>query len=466
MDDMHTALLRQVRLLLPACLHTHIQLRHASLKLSLFMPSKRTLAREQEVNSLERASCRLGEEAVNHRDVRKHGRAEHIKRLLPNAVKHDGHEKRAAAEANGPAGDAKGVALGAQPGREDLGRVDEGDHEPGGAEDEHVDKDHGGGGGAVLLAAVRVVDGGAVERADAEEDEAERHGAPVERASPADGVEREGGDGRAEDADHHQQRRQPVGLAVVEARGAEDGARVDDHGGNARAVLHEHLQPEGELHAAADVDVAGPHAEEHLEVARALRLPLHVHHGDDLLVLALHVRVVGVVVAADLGDDLEGLLVAAALDQPPRRLGHQQGPDEQEHERDDLRGEAEAPAEGAAAGLREGGAEADPRRHGDAREVCQEGQRNHLAAVRGGRQLGGPGRGDDDDEGHAAAGAQAGDKHVREVHGAGLQHDAEQAPDEGHPDALDASVLVREVAGPEGAEQRAGVVRRHDAALQ
>jgi len=314
---------------------------------------------------------------------------------------------------------------------------------------------------------VRVVDGGPIERADAEEDDAERHGAPVERPSAADGVNGERRDGRPEDADHHQERGEPVGLEVVKARGAKDGARVDDDGGDARPVLHEHLQPEGELDAAANVDVARADAEEHVDVAqRVLGFPLHLHDGDHLPVLALHVRVVRIVVAADLSDDLKRLLVAADLDEPSWRLGHQEGPDQQKHEGDDLGGEAETPPKGAVSQLRKRCPEADPRRHGDAREVRQEGEGNHLASVRCGRQLGRPGRGDDDNEGHAAAGAEPGDEHVGEVDGACLEDDAEHAPKEGHPDALDASVLVREVTGPKGPEERAGVVRRDDAALE
>ena len=75
------------------------------------MPGKGALAGEQEINSLERAPGRLGEEAVDDWDVGEHGGAEDVKRLLADAVEHDGHEQRTAAEPDRPARDAEGVAL-------------------------------------------------------------------------------------------------------------------------------------------------------------------------------------------------------------------------------------------------------------------------------------------------------------------------------------------------------------------
>lgn len=101
----------------------------------------------------------------------------------PMAANIIGTSMGAIAEPEGPAGDAKRVGLSTEPRGEGLGWADERDHEPGRAEDEHVEEHHGGSCCAVLLFLVGVVDGGAVQGTDSEAD-----GTPVECASPADAV--------------------------------------------------------------------------------------------------------------------------------------------------------------------------------------------------------------------------------------------------------------------------------------
>lgn len=78
---------------------------------------------------------------------------------------HDRDQQRASAVADRTTRNPKGVTLGTQPGRENLGRINEWNHQPGGTEDNHVKEDHGGGSGSVLFSPVGIVDGPSVQTA-------------------------------------------------------------------------------------------------------------------------------------------------------------------------------------------------------------------------------------------------------------------------------------------------------------
>ncbi len=176
--------------LLVACISTvlnlhlldfSIELSHALGKFLLLIPHERALAGEQEVYLLKRAAGSLGEETVYDGDVREHGGAEDVEgltkkksemkiwqredrtNLLVDTGKHDRDQHRPSAVADRPTRNTEGVTLGAQPCRKNLGRINKRNHQPRGAEDNHVDEDHGGGSGSVLFSLVGVINGATVQ---------------------------------------------------------------------------------------------------------------------------------------------------------------------------------------------------------------------------------------------------------------------------------------------------------------
>ena len=219
-------------------LHDLFECRHSLLELFFLFPCKGTVRGEQEVYGLERTTARLGEETVDQGDIAEHGGTEDVECLLPDPGEHDGDEQGPASVADSPSCHAERVPLGAQPGREDLGRVDEGDHEPRTAEDEEVEEDKGRRPRAIRLRLARIVQGAAEESTDDEQVDGEGDGTPIERAAPTDPIEGESRDERADDADDHETGAQQTAPVTAESREIEDGSRVDDDRGDPSPVLH------------------------------------------------------------------------------------------------------------------------------------------------------------------------------------------------------------------------------------
>lgn len=164
-------------------------------KVLLGVPGPGAVAGEDEVHLLEGALVGLGVQGPDGDNGQRVDGTKDVQRLLVEAVKDGREQQDAPAVADGPADDTPGVALGADLQREDLGRVQPGDGEPGGTKDGCVEEDEEGG-GAADLGAVGVVgvDGCAGQAAGGEHADALADGAPVESPAAADPVEGEDAD--------------------------------------------------------------------------------------------------------------------------------------------------------------------------------------------------------------------------------------------------------------------------------
>lgn len=83
--------------------------------------------------------------------------------LLLDTRKHNRDQQRSSAVADCPTRNTKSVTLSAQPCRENFGWINERNHQPRRAEDNHVEEDHGSGTGSVLFSLIGVIDGSTVQ---------------------------------------------------------------------------------------------------------------------------------------------------------------------------------------------------------------------------------------------------------------------------------------------------------------
>ena len=300
-------------------------------------------------------------------------------------VEHDGVDQHRPADADGPAGDAEAVALGAHVRGPDLGRDQEGDRAPRRRVADVEEEQHRHGGRREGGRLVRVVPRALVHARGDEVDGEQAEGAEHEALAPAEAVDDLRADDGADDSNRAQAAGQPVlGQRVVSGRGEEDGG-VGRHGRDAGPGGHD-LQDEAEPGPAAELvaRLPAPAGQDLGELHGGALLAL-LGDGGDLCEFLLDL---GAVTAAYVFEDLSRVVHTPDRGQVPGAVWEELDAGEEEEGGEALEGQQEAPPHVRVAAVDEGEAEGQPVGHGDAEVVGDEDVAEVAASVAGRRGLG------------------------------------------------------------------------------
>lgn len=310
------------------------------------LPVPGAVGREQQVHFLEGALTGLGVEGPDHGEGDDVGGGEDVVGLLLEGLEHDGQKEGEPAVSDGPANHSPGVSFSADLEREDLGGVEPGHGEPGGAEGGGEQEDHGDGAGAVASGG-RGAEGMVLTHAG--ETPGEEHGdalddrAPVEGPATADSVECEDADEGGHHVGDGVETGDPLDLTVADTGCAEDGGSVDGDTGDTDPFLHD-LEPNDELNTATGVEFAGADAKEHGEVGLcAGGLAFELGDVADILEFGFGLAHILAGFATEATEDVACLFLATNLGEPTGRLGEEPHNGEQEEKGNNLESNRESP---------------------------------------------------------------------------------------------------------------------------
>ena len=319
-------------------------------EVALGLPIPDAVGGEEQIHFLERALVGLRVEGPHHGDGDDVAGAEDVVGVLIEGGEDDGQQEGAPPVANGPAHHAPGVALGADFEREDLGGVEPGYGQPGGAEGGGEDEDHGDGADAVALGGGDVAGGGGIltgfgEGGGEDHGETLHDGAPVECPSAADTIQGEDADQGGEGVGDVVEAGDPFAGSIADDGDTEDGGSVDGHAGDANPFLHD-LEPDDELDTAAGVKLTGADAEKHGEVGVVLGCgTFKLGNVLDVLELGFGSTDILTSFTTKASENVASFVVPAHLDKISRRFGEEPHRGSKNKERDDLECDGEPPGE-------------------------------------------------------------------------------------------------------------------------